>query len=239
MLTVSADPRPPLGRRVYADRPGFWLGVIFAVIGLGFATFGGWYLYEAVALDRSGETASGTVTGHHISTSHGSRGGTTRFYRLEVTFRDSNGATHADDFTVSRGFFNVYAGASAIRVRYVPDRPWIAEIESGRDRQQGMIAGGFGAALLFGALISLGIALRQAASRKRALIDGVARQAEVTAVRPYGKRNAKSGRLHWRDASGATGITAHGKLASFPAVGASVTVFIDPRTGRGYWAGEY
>lgn len=239
MTGYSTNSRPALSRRIYTQRPGFTLGIVFGAMGLIIAAVCAWFLYEATALDRSGVDTSAVVTDRHITHSHSHRGGTRTSYHVGVRFDDLGGVTREADFTVSRGFYDTTRPSRPVRLRYVPDRPWIAEIEPGRDWRLAAVLGTLAGGFLFAALVSGWVTFRQAASRRRALLDGEARRATVTQIKPYGRKSARTARMHWRDAAGTTGLSPPLRLDRLPAAGTEVTVFVDPRRGVGYWSGEY
>ncbi|MCB1389814.1 MAG: DUF3592 domain-containing protein [Rhodobacteraceae bacterium] len=239
MPPPSAATRPALTRGIYTRRTAFWLGTIAAALALVFCAVGGWYGVEAVALDRAGVTTTGTVTARRVSTQRQRHGGTTHSYHLEVGFRDASGAALEDEFTVSHSFYQRSGIGRSVNVRYVPDRPWIAEIEPGRDWRQAQVFGGIGLAFLLGGLVSLAITARQASSRRRALLEGAERTATVVAVRRSGRARSRSTRLQWRDSEGSTGSSVNIRPERLPAVGDTITVFVDPRSGKAYWQGDY
>jgi Protein of unknown function (DUF3592). len=238
MAGPGTGERPALSRLVYLDRAGFAGGIVAIVIGLAIGSVGTWHLYKAVMLDRYGVATSGRIHDRRISESH-SRGRTSLRYYLDVMFQDQTGRYYSDNFPVSHSYYTQTLGHSGVEVRYLPHRPTTAEVEPGRARWLGNLFGIPGLALLLGGLYALRGALRQIASRRRALERGEARQASVTAIKPSGRRDAGIARLHWTDITGASGITAPRGQARMPLVGSEITIFVDPVEGNGYWEGEY
>lgn len=115
------------------------------------------------------------------------------------------------------------------------------EIEPGSRRFLSLVFGLFGA--LFGA-VSLGLGLwlaRRKGSLIRAVRDGEVREALVIHHEPSSitVNNRRLMLAVWRDALGETGKTSAARDETLPAIGSTIVVYVDPRTGRGWWEGDF
>lgn len=237
MTDPSSGPRPLPSARLYVERPGFWPGVVLLLAGLAFGSVGLWHLYHDLRLSRGGVTTLAQIDHAYSTTARRRDGGLSYRHYMDVSFRDEAGQLHSAVFQVSQGFYAESRGRSGVELRYVATNPTIAEIEPGRNRRFGSVFGLLGGAILWAALLLLGHARRQVSSRRRAVEAGEARSATVSQHQTWGKKG--KARLHWQDGTGLAGIAVPRPATDLPPPGSTVTVYIDPQQGRGYWSGDY
>lgn len=239
MTDLPSGARPQPSGRLYLDRPSFWPGVVLLLVGLAFGSVGLWHLYHDLRLSRGGVTTTGQIDNSYSTTTRRRDGGLSYRHYMDVSFRDAAGQLLSAVFLVSREYFIESRGQSGVELRYVAANPAIAEIEQGRSRRLGSVFGLIGGTILWIGLLLLGATRRQAASRRRAAEAGEARSATVTSLQPAGKKTSGKARLHWSDSTGLTGIAVARPVAELPPPGSTVTVYVDPQRGQGYWSGDY
>jgi len=157
-----------------------------------------------------------------------------------LTFPTASGEEVTRRYTVPRAFYDRVAQGQPIPVRYLPSAPAISEVEpgavSGSARSMTVLA----LALVVLAVVCFLVAVRALGSQRRAARDGEKRTARIVQHVAHGSRKARHFFwAEWLDAHGGTGRTAANSVARLPAVDSSVTVYIDPKAGRGWWEGDF
>ncbi|MCC5985862.1 MAG: hypothetical protein JJU42_16015 [Rhodobacteraceae bacterium] len=223
------------------------LGALWVLFPLIFAvSFGGIGLYmlqQARLLDRYGIEGTAVIEDKYTRTGRDSDGRTTVTYYLSFTFRPEGGAPLSASESVQRGFYNQVREGDEIPIRYVAHRPELNEIEPGSSKLLGWVFGGIG---LVAAVVSVGLAgwmWRRKLSVLRAARNGEVRQARVTGTRRTNvqKNNRQMYVLQWIDATGQDGesrMFPHDALSAYPA-GSVIVVYVDPKTGRGWWEKDF
>ena len=223
------------------------LGALRVLFPLLFAvSFGGVGLYtfqQAQLLDRYGIDGIATIEDKYTRTGRDSDGRTTVTYYLSYTFRPEGGSPLSDTESVQRSFYNQVRAGDEVPIRYVSHRPEVNEIEPGANRLIGWIFGGVG---LIAAIVTVGLAWwmwKRKLSVLRAATKGEVRQARVTGMRQTNvqKNNRQMYVLQWVDASGQEGesrMYTHDALSDYPA-GSVIVVYVDPKTGRGWWEEDF
>lgn len=217
-----------------------WIPLIPLMIALGFAGVGGSLLVRERELARDGVDAVAVITHRSIRTSRDSDGNTRTHYRLHYIFNPTSDQHVEGVQDVRSRFYNAVRVGQEVPVRFLPRNPGVNAVEP-----TGVI---FPAIfLLVGlstGLVGLGIVgymLRNKASILRAARKGEVREARVTGheatnVQINGRTQY---RFAWIDAAGAEGRSAMTDYRKLPQTGQVVTVYIDPRSGRGWWEGDF
>lgn len=223
--------------RAYARSPFLWSGLLCLLFASIFVPLGAIDLLDSNRLTRDGVETSAIVTDHDIHTSRRSNGGTRTSYSLTLRFTDAQGVQHLTRLPVSQDIYHRNGIGSRMALRYVAADPTIAEVEPGATLRDGALMGGIGAAMLLVALMCGAIFLRTTAAMRRAVRDGARRLAQVVAHHRVGKQHARTFTAEWSD--GLTiGKTRTLREANLPAIGSQIPVYVDPRTGRGWWEGD-
>ncbi|MCC5970525.1 MAG: DUF3592 domain-containing protein [Pararhodobacter sp.] len=194
----------------------------------------------AELLEVYGVEAVATVIDRDIRRTRDSDGHTRTEYRLTYRFQPASGPAVTTRASVSAATYGALPPGSETPVRYVGHDPAVNEIEPGNAALTGWIFMLF--AVLFGA-VGLGLTIwigRRKASLLRAALYGEVRQARVTGRDVTNTRiNGRSQyRLTWQDAAGSQGRSGLFALPDLPAEGTVIVVYVDGRTGRGWWEEE-
>ena len=230
--------RPRLTSKAYTKRASTWFAFLFAVFALIGGIAGPITLRDAALLARDGVVTQAVVTEHSISTSQRRNGGTSRTYNLTVRFSAQNGQTYTARHGVSEVEYNRNAVGSTLPIRYVASDPEMNELHEGASSTSGWLLAGMGGIGAVGLLLSLLVLMRGTGSQRRAARDGERRMARVVSVVQPSKKAKAWRTVDWSDGA-QTGRMQQIPAAQAPAVGTEIAVFIDPRTGRGWWEGEY
>lgn len=217
----------------------YWLAfpILFALV------FGGVGLVmtrDALLLAREGVVTQALVLDKQIETRRSSDGKTSTSYHIRYIFHPNE---RAEPITrrqsVSRSLYRQAETGTEIPVTYAWSNPDRASIDPSHDRLGAYIFGGFGA---LATLISLGLGgwmFGRKLSILRALRRGDVREARVTAIRETNVRKNKERQyvIDWVDATGETGTSMMDgfKTLSKHPEGSVIVVYIDPKTGRGWW----
>ena len=222
-------------------RNGLWmlpLGLIFAAL-TGFAAL--MMQRDAIALDARGieSTATVTSTERRVRTDSEGRRSVSYFVRYRIDLED--GATHSNRDNVTRATYNAVSQGDEIWVRYVPDRPDIAEIERGRSRQGSQVFAFFALALGGGSGWLGWRSWQRSQPMIRAGRQGQRRSARVLGHFKTVSNNKKDGllyKLRWIDSAGEEGISQVKRraeaLTPWPK-DSEITVYVDPETGQTFW----
>lgn len=227
---------PLLSRRAWLSRPSFWLAVGFTVLLAIFAPLTALERSEAALLAREGIDTTAIVIGHNITTSR--RNGTTHHeYHLSLRFTTEGGARVEVRHEVSQDEYNHFAIGTPMPLRYAASDPTVTEREAGDTARSAMVAGSL-ALIVLGALIASVVALWRSIGAQTRAASGERARVRVVSHKRIGRRQNGPAQAEWLGA-GRSGWTAGHKLAVLPAVGSDITVLIDPKTGRGWWEGDF
>lgn len=231
--------RPYLSWRAYVSRLSFWFATILFLAALFLAAMGAIDIRHAVQLSRDGIDTRGTVVDHHITTARRRNGSQQRNHYIVVRFARENGETVDTVRGVSEAEYDTLAIGSTQAIRYSASSPEINELEPGATRRHAMV---LLAGMLVTGMFGLWAAIatwRSLAAQRRAAQTGERRMARVVAHHGQGRRSSKAFVAEWLDSAGLTGRTPSAHESKLPAIGEEIPVYVDPRSGRGFWQGEY
>ncbi|WP_323022412.1 DUF3592 domain-containing protein [Pararhodobacter sp.] len=230
--------RPTLSRKIYTKRASFVLAFVFLIMGGLTAAFSVYELREAALLANEGVDTTGVVIDRSTSVTRRSNGSTSRNYNLVIRFTGPDGAPVEVNRSVSAGLYEANRTGSTLPVRYARSHPTTIELVLGQTGRTGKIVGyiaiGFGVALL----ISLLVLLRGAGAQRRAAQEGERRMATVTDHKRIGKAKSNRWTFGW-EAGTTRGRSGQVTTEALPDIGEPVAVYVDPRSGRGWWEGDY
>lgn len=219
------------------------LGLFWVAFPLAFAlVFGGVAVAmgaQMALLARDGVTGDAQVLERQIERRRSSDGDESITYFLRYSFTLGHADAMVKRQSVSRSLYQSVREGESIPVVYAWSQPERASVDLQHDRFGLILFGSFGG---IGALVSLGLGgwmVRRKLSVLRALRRGEVREARVTGLRRVNVR--KNGRqqyvLDWLDAVGAKGSSMIGDPDAFDAhpAGSVIVVYIDPKTGHGWW----
>lgn len=218
-----------------------WL-IVPALVALVFGSVGVSITAKNMTLARDGVVTEGIVLDRQIERRRTSNGGSSTHHYVTYSYRPEG--HHSPEDIVHRHHVGgaLYARLQVggpVQVTYVASQPETASIDISNDRIGGWFFGVFG---LVAGLIALGLGgwmLGRKLSVIRALRHGEVREARVTGIRPTNVQKNKRTQyvLHWQDAMGEEGksmMDDFNTLARHP-TGSVIVVYVDPRTGRGWW----
>ncbi|MDD7971713.1 DUF3592 domain-containing protein [Roseinatronobacter alkalisoli] len=217
----------------------YWLGfpLVFA---LGFGGIALSIGAQVALLAREGVSGDALVIARQIERRRDSDGKETVSYYLRYRYNAEGRAEPIEKRqSVSRRLYDRAREGQSIPVTYAWTQPERASVDLRHDRIGLIIFGTIGA---IASVVTLGLGwwmLGRKLSIIRALRHGEIREARVTALERTNTEINKQQqyRLEWRDATGAEGrsmMASHNKLAAYP-VGDVIIVYIDPKTGTGWW----
>jgi len=220
-----------------AWRHHLWVPLIPAVTAVILLLVGQSLGRDAALLDLHGAEATATVTDREIVERRDSDGHRSTDYRLRIDFTASSGVRVSDWDSVSRETYDSLQAGDTMPVRYVAHDPAIFEVEPGQTAFSARLFSGIGFAIL---AVAAGIGAflgRAIPSKRRAAARGAVREARVTAhLRTNVRVNGRTRwRLTWTDAVGETGRSDMHRQDDLPPVGNVIVVYLDPRSGRGWW----
>ena len=208
-------------------------GVVFVAVALS-------SLAAYRALQRDGVLGQTEVIARNISRSRNSDGDETLTYYLTHSFRPEG---YSDSVTtrqsVGRGLYMGTEVGSFLPVTYIWNQPERNTLDPKRDMFGVVFFGLAGAVALLVALGGTAWGWGRVASARRALLHGDVREARVTDIRklPLRVNGRARYRITWQDAVGTTGksLIARPDLALAQNVGDVIVIYVDLRTGRGWW----
>ncbi|MFN3954692.1 MAG: DUF3592 domain-containing protein [Pararhodobacter sp.] len=223
-------------RRLFT-RHFIWVPLLPLALAIGLSLFALHELRKADRLDLHGAEAVARVIARDIRTSRDNDGRTQTEYRVEYRFQPSSGDAVTTRRSVNRATYNAMAPGDEILVRYVLHDPLTNEIEPGQSRRTGRILLAIAVPFALCALVALVWIGRRKAQLFRAVWFGEVRQARVTEhealnVQVNGRTRY---RLHWLDALGQTGRSGMHDHDDLAAKGEVIVVYVDPRSGKGWW----
>ena len=215
-----------------------WLGLPLLFAGI-FGTFGLLELQKSILIAREGVVIEGIVVQKWIDrTQRDGREELTHRIRYEYT-PPERGTVLTRTENVSEQRYRRERVGGPIDVHYAWSSPDKATLDPKRDRFGAVLFSFFG---LIAAIVALGMAIWMVGrklSAIRALRWGEVRQARVTGHRQTNTQVNKvwQYQLEWVDAAGTTGRSLMAPLAKLQAypVGSVIVVYVDPKTGRGWW----
>ncbi|MFN7003551.1 MAG: DUF3592 domain-containing protein [Roseinatronobacter sp.] len=230
----------------------FWrvarrLGLLWALVPMLFALiFSGVAISmgaQLAMLERDGIVGEAEILARHIERQRDSNGRESVTYHLRYRYFPVG---HAEPLekrqSVSRSFYEQVEIGQIIPVTYVWTQPERASVDMRNDRVGTTIFGAIGG---IGMLVSLGLGgwmIARKMSILRALRRGEVREARVTGLRRsnVAKNKVPQYVLDWVDAAGQTGssmMDSQTRLQAHP-IGSVIVVYIDPKTGRGWWEAQ-
>ena len=230
--------RPTLSRKIYTKRASFALAIVFLIMGGLTAAFSLYELREASLLASEGVDTTGVVVDRSTSVTRRSNGSTSRNYHLVIRFTGPDGTPVEVNRSVSAGLYEANRTGSTLPIRYARSHPTTVELTLGQTARTGKIVGfialGFGIA----ALIALLVLMRGAGAQRRAAQEGERRLATVTDHKRIGKAKSNRWTFGW-DLGSTRGRSGQVPNEALPEIGTQVAVYVDPRSGRGWWQGDY
>lgn len=217
-----------------------WLPLFSLVFAVPFTIVGVVFLTEARTLERDGIDTVAVITHRHIRSERDRDGNNRTRHMLHYIFNPTSDQHVEGVQDVSRRFYNSVQVGQQVAVRYLPYDPGRNALEP-PGRLLPLVFLGFG--LIAGAvtLALVWVLGRNKLSLIRAARQGEVRQARVTAHETTNTQvNGRTQyRFGWLDAAGAEGRSAMTDYRELPEIDSVVTVYVDPRTGRGWWEGDF
>lgn len=220
----------------------FWLGLplIFALAFGGVAISMG---AQMILLARDGVTGEAEVIARQIERRRDSDGKESVTYFLRYSYLPEGHAQRlVKRQSVSRRLYDQVQEGQVIPVTYAWTRPERATVDARHDRFGLILFGVFGG---IGAVVALGLGgwmISRKLSVLRALRRGEVREARVTGLRRTNvqKNKVQQYVIDWEDAAGQKGssmMESQASLLHHP-IGSVIVVYIDPKTGRGWWEAQ-
>jgi hypothetical protein len=219
------------------------LGLLWIVPPLAFAAiFGGigvMELNKSLLLAREGVQVDGVVVAKWVDIVERDKG-VERTHRIRYEYTPAErGTVITRTENVSEKRYRRESVGTPIVVHYAWSQPDKATLDPRRDRFGAVIFSFF--AVIAGA-VGLGLAIwmiGRKMSAIRALRHGEVREARVTGHHQTSTQVNKvwQFQMEWVDAAGTKGrslMAPMSKLAAYP-VGSVIVVYVDPKTGRGWW----
>lgn len=243
---------PEQKTRMERKRIGLWrlarrLGLFWALFPLAFALTFGWVAISMGAqmalLAREGVIGEAEVLTRQIERRRDSDGRETLTYYLSYTYLPEGRAEPIEKRQgVSRRLYEQVREGQIIPVTYAWTQPERATLDARHDRFGVILFGSIGG---IGMLVSLGLGgwmVSRKLSVLRALRHGEVREARVTGMRRTAVQKNRQPQyvIDWEDAAGSTGtsmMAGQSKLLDHP-IGSVIVVYIDPKTGRGWWEAQ-
>lgn len=243
MASTQAEPmeRKRIGWPKVIWRHLLWVPLIPLVISVAFGLIAWHQAGHARLLENHGVDGVAVVTNRDIRVRRDSNNGERRDFRLFYTFDAGLGEIVSSYRAVNAARYHATAIGDEIPVRYVSFRPDIHEIEEGTSQLISVVFGLVSVVTGLGALGSGAWVWRRKASLIRAARSGPVCEARVEGHVPSNVtvNNRRLMQARWLDAMGATGQTAPARDDRLPAVGSVIVVYVDPKSGRGWWEGDF
>ena len=217
-----------------------WLPMLPLLMAVMLGIFSWHQFRTAELLEVYGTEGIATVIDREIVRTRDNEGRTRTQYYISYRFQPTTGPEVSARRAVSRATYDALPLDAGVPVRYVEHDPDVNEIEPGSADSAARVL-----ALIatIAAIVGLGLAVwigRRKASLFRAARYGEVRQARVTGhietnTRVNGRRQY---RMAWVDAlgqQGQSGMFRHEKLLP---TGSVIVVYVDGKTGRGWWEEE-
>lgn len=218
-----------------------WLPAIPLLVAVGLALFASHELRQAERMDLHGAEAVAQVIDRDIRTRRDSEGRTTTEYRIEYRFQPSSGDPITTRRTVSRPVYEAQPPGSELPVRYLVHDPGINVIDPGQARRTGRLLSLIALPFALAGLVATVLIGRRKLTLLRAAWYGEVRQARVEEVEATNLQvNGRTQyRLRWHDAAGQEGRSGARDYNDLPAVGSVIVIYVDPRSGRGWWEEDF
>lgn len=230
--------RPSVSFRTYGRHLWTWLALVCFIGALIFTPLAVIENRDARLLASEGVDTTGTVVGRETTTQRNSSGSIRRNYYLLVEFTLPAGSNIRYRRAVSQSVHDATAEGSRVPVRYAASNPNVAESVAGETARGARWLVWLAVALGVGTLACLWALRRGIAAQKRAARDGERRTARVLAHHKIGKARSKSYSVEWDDGVKVQRTTAFNE-SQLPPVGSEIVVYVDPRSGKGWWEREF
>lgn len=239
------DERRPVSWGRLIRRHKLWWPAITLAFVLAAVVFGLYLTARARTLERDGIEVAATVTDRVIERSR-TGNSTRRRYIVAYTFTTEAGQTVRAREAVGEGPYNRLSVGTQAPVRYVPQDPGNHTILPDDSRvMAAWVAFGFAGLVSLMTLIFGVKDFRSKSSALRAGREGAVRAARVdehlSDTPGFGRRRGPpQHRFRWTDETGAQGTSEPmGNAAKLPPVGGTVRVYLDPRTAKAWWEGDF
>lgn len=230
--------RPKVSFRTYGRHLWTWMALILVISVLIFTPLAIMETRKARLLASEGVDTTGTVIDRGTTTSRNSSGSIRRNYYLLVEFTTQTGSNVRYRRSVSHSLYDATAQGASVPVRYAASNPSVAESVPGQTARSARWLVILASVLGAGTLASLWALQRGVAAQKRAARDGERRTARVLAHHKVGKARSKSYAIEWDDGVKVQRTTAFNE-SQLPPVGSDIVVYLDPRSGKGWWEREF
>lgn len=239
-MSETTPARPAINWMRLVTRQFLWLPLIPLVTA---AVLAGFAIAEGRRAERLavfGIDTIATVTGNETRRV-GSGDDERTEYRLRLRFQPPTGPAVETWTVVGQPTYRQLPPGTETPLRYLQHDPEVFEIEPEATATAARILGWTALGLAFVALALAALLARRLRSLLRAVRHGAVVQARVEAIEtlPGGKNDTPRYRLRWVDALGNVGRSEPHPFAALPGVGSVIVVHIDPRTGRGWWTGDF
>ena len=229
---------PSLTWRAWTSRASFGFVLMFLLLAAIMVPFAVFQMRDAALLARDGVDTRGVIVDREITTHRRNTGATTHSYYLTVRFSDGQNQTRTARHSVSHSTYDRARIGAAMSLRYSVSDPTVSEFGQGDTRWHSQLVAGVGVVSATVSAIFAWFLVRSLRSQRRAARIGERRMARVTELVRNGKKRSKYYVVHWQ-AGDLSGRSMAQHLTRLPAVGDEIPVYIDPRSGRGWWEGEY
>lgn len=220
-------------------RLGLLWPVIPLIVSVVFLIVGSNVLSRANLLAREGVETAGVVLSKRIQREN-TRDGERITYYLRYAYTPEGGLEPISrETSVGQALYNRAEAGGTIPVIYAWSDPDQSSLDPSGDRIGGWLFLTFGTVAFLGSLGLGGWMVGRKLSIIRALRHGEVREARVTGLRATNVSKGKATQyvLDWVDAAGVNGssmMAGRDKLAAYP-TGSVIVVYVDPKTGRGWW----
>ena len=238
--------RPRLSLNAVLSHATLWMGLMLLLFALAFGFGASVELNRAALLASDAIETTATAVDRDRTRRNTSSGSARYDHYIILSYRDQDGGMHRARRSVSSATYDDFTRGEEMPIRYAAADPDIWELEAG-DRDftgKALVAGVSTLAAL--SLLCFGLLGRVIARQRRAASSGHSLTAQVTEHRKFGKAKGshETARAHlvWagQDVSGPiSGTSRPMKREVLPPVGSAVTILVDPRSGRGFWEGEF
>ena len=221
-----------------------WLPLAVLVVALALFAVSWGKARTAHLLDAYGEIAVAEVLDKDVRITEDADGNRRTTYRLRYRFLPVEGPEVERRAAVDRAMYDRLAVGDGFELRYVRHDPEVHELAVGAARAEAGRLRLAGWAMLAVAAGMAAWVAQGGGPLVRALLRGTTRTAVVTAheARPQRKAStgARHGRLHWRDETGADGVSGWLPMLTVAGqpLGSRITVIVDVPSGRAWWDEE-
>lgn len=237
LITGPATGRPRLRLARRLGQPALVVGIACAAMAAVFLAVAAVQGYAAQRLAREGVQATATVTDRQITERRRTNGTRFETYAVTLAFTTAEGTPTEARSQVDRARYETLTLGTPLALTYAASDPALIELEPGATARRAAAIGALALLPLVMALVCGIWGLRENAAMARAARMGEARVGRVSGHKPVGRRGQRA-RITWQ-AGELSGRSLSRRSAQLPPVGRALNVYIDPRTGRGWWEGDY